>query len=98
MTSLFSSRTALVRRTRTQLSIAVAAATMAMGATPVSAQDESSEKGYVLVLEEVVVTAQKRAETTMTVPIAVDAFSAQDIVNTGATDIGDIDNFMPGVL
>ena len=33
----------------------------------------------------------------MSVPIAVDAFSSRDIVNTGATDIGDIDDFMPGV-
>src|SRR6056297_632363 len=52
---------------------------------------------YQLVLEEVLVTAQKREESQMSVPIAVNTFSAQDIINTGALDISDIDDFMPGV-
>lgn len=58
---------------------------------------EAKTKGYSLQLEEVVVTAQKREEDTMSVPITVSSFSAQDMVNTGAVDIGDIDDFMPGV-
>ena len=58
---------------------------------------DTSQSRYQLVLEEVLVTAQKREESQMSVPIAVNTFSAQDIINTGALDIADIDDFMPGV-
>jgi len=60
------------------------------------AQGEAGNR-YKLVLEEVLVTAQKREESSMTVPIAVSTFTAQDMINTGASDIADIDDFMPGV-
>jgi len=33
----------------------------------------------------------------MSVPAAVNAFTAQDMTNTGAATIQDIDSFMPGV-
>jgi iron complex outermembrane receptor protein len=62
----------------------------------VSAQQETG-RGYNTQLEEVLVTAQKREENTMTVPITVNAFTAQDIINTGADNIQDIADFMPGV-
>ena len=58
---------------------------------------KTSGSGYRLQLEEVVVTAQKREENHMTVPITVNAFTAQDMVNTGALNVQDIDDFMPGV-
>jgi iron complex outermembrane receptor protein len=63
------------------------------------AQDPPQErkKGYNLQLEEVVVSAQKREEDYLTVPISVNAFTAQDMVNTGAVNIQGIDDFMPGV-
>jgi iron complex outermembrane receptor protein len=61
------------------------------------AQDDENRNRYNLILEEVLVTAQKREESTLTVPIAVDSFTAQDLINTGATDIGQIDDYMPGV-
>ncbi|MDZ7782280.1 MAG: TonB-dependent receptor [Halioglobus sp.] len=48
-------------------------------------------------LEEVLVTAQKREETSMSVPLSVNVFTAQDMINTGALNIEDIDDFMPGV-
>ncbi|MCB1843649.1 MAG: TonB-dependent receptor, partial [Halioglobus sp.] len=57
----------------------------------------ATQSRYQLVLEEVLVTAQKREESSMSVPIAINTFSAQDIINTGALDISDIDDFMPGV-
>jgi len=63
-----------------------------------TAAQDTQPKGYNLQLEEVVVTAQKREEDTMTVPITVNAFTAQDMVNTGADNIQDIADFMPGVL
>jgi iron complex outermembrane receptor protein len=62
-----------------------------------AAAQETKAKGYNLQLEEVLVTAQKREEDTMTVPITVNAFTAQDMINTGADNIQDIADFMPGV-
>lgn len=85
------------------LASAVTAVLLGSLSPNVLAQDETDQiektpkKVYSLVLEEVVVTAQKRVESAMTVPISVDSFSAQDIINTGATDIGQIDDYMPGV-
>jgi len=49
-----------------------------------------------LLLEEVVVTAQKRAESVLEVPITIDNFSADDISNTGALTIKDMDDYIPG--
>jgi iron complex outermembrane receptor protein len=77
------------------LAVAVAAATLAIS-TSVMAQ-EAPRKGYSLLLEEVVVTAQKREENYMDVPVTVNAFTAQDMINTGAVTIQDIDDFIPGV-
>ena len=48
-------------------------------------------------LEEVIVTAQKREEGLQDVPIAVEAFSAQQITNLSAQDIGDLGTFTPNV-
>lgn len=47
-------------------------------------------------LEEVIVTAQKREQSSMDVPIAIDTFSAQNMENTGALSLGDIDDYIPG--
>lgn len=60
-------------------------------------EPEEERKGYNLRLEEVVVTAQKREENYLMVPISVSAFTAQDMLNTGAITIQDIDDFVPGV-
>lgn len=78
---------------------AITAVTLSSMAGIALAQEPSQErkKGYNLQLEEVVVTAQKREEDYLTVPISVNAFTAQDMVNTGAVNIQDIDDFMPGV-
>ncbi|MDX1733542.1 MAG: TonB-dependent receptor, partial [Halioglobus sp.] len=74
--------------------LAAGACVLASGAV---AQEEESKGRYSLVLEEVVVTAQKREEDFMTVPVTVNAFTSQDMINTGAATIQDIDAFMPGV-
>lgn len=49
-----------------------------------------------VMLEEVIVTAQKREQDAMTVPITVDTFSAQDMETVGALDIKDVANYIPG--
>jgi len=76
------------------MAIAVAAQAAFYAPQGVLAQEDGR---YDLLLEEVIVTAQKRKEDFMTVPLAVNAFTAQDMVNTGAVSIQEIDKFMPGV-
>ncbi|MCZ6830082.1 MAG: TonB-dependent receptor plug domain-containing protein [Gammaproteobacteria bacterium] len=49
------------------------------------------------VLEEVIVTAQKREQGLQDVPIAVQVFSTQRIDQLAARDIGDLDYFTPNV-
>jgi iron complex outermembrane recepter protein len=78
--------------------VAITATSIVTALSSGSAWAQSEQrKGYSLVLEEVVVTAQKREEDTMSVPITVNAFTSQDMINTGALNIQDIDDFMPGV-
>ena len=68
-------------------SLALIAASLAWAHHPVYAQG----------LEEVIVTAQKREQGLQDVPIAVEAFSASQITNLSATDIGDLGTFTPNV-
>ena len=82
--------------TRARLVSSVAAALVALSSVQVVGQEEEKKGGYSLILEEVVVTAQKREENYMSVPVTVNAFTAQDMVNTGAVNIQDIDDFIPG--
>ncbi|NND65993.1 MAG: TonB-dependent receptor, partial [Halioglobus sp.] len=88
----------LRRRVRRPLVRALQTA-IALGATPLALDGLAQPGGgaYSLILEEVLVTAQKREENFMAVPAAVNAFTAQDMVNTGAVSIQDIDTFIPGV-
>lgn len=48
-------------------------------------------------LEEVIVTAQRRAQSLQDAPIAVTAFSAEDIDTRGIRDVKDIGLFVPNV-
>ena len=57
----------------------------------------SSQSAWSQGLEEVIVTAQKREQGLQDVPIAVEAFSAQEITNLSAQDIGDLGTFTPNV-
>ncbi|NIB38100.1 TonB-dependent receptor [Pseudomaricurvus alkylphenolicus] len=50
-----------------------------------------------LQIEEVVVTAQKRAESIQDVPIAISAFSAEELRNTGASSLQDLTDYVSGV-
>jgi iron complex outermembrane receptor protein len=86
---------------RRPLNRAVQSALLIIGAsalaTPGFTQEEAKKGGYNLQLEEIIVTAQKREEDLMSVPGSVTAFTAQDMINTGAVTIQDIDAFIPGV-
>lgn len=50
-----------------------------------------------LVLEEVVVTARKRAESLQEVPVAVTAFSTETMESLGIKNMHDIDGLVPGL-
>ena len=59
---------------------------------PVNAQQEAG------VLEEVTVTAQKRSTNLIDVPIAITVLSAEDIANSGAWELSQLDQYIPNVL
>jgi len=73
-----------ISRTVSTVSPLVAALALAM---PASAQN--------LVLEEVVVTAQKRAQSLMDVPISVSAVGGEKMVEAGIKDLGDLTAYVP---
>jgi len=74
-------------------SISLLAAAIYMAATGVSAQ--ANEDNFLL--EEIVVTAQKRAQNLQEVPIAVSAFSGEQLQEAVIKDIFDLKNRAPGL-
>ncbi|QXQ07604.1 TonB-dependent receptor [Sphingosinicellaceae bacterium] len=62
--------------------------------TPPSSQTATSNG---LVLDDIVVTAQKREQSRQDVPISINAFNAQAIAALSAESIGDLDKFTPGL-
>ncbi len=48
------------------------------------------------VLEEITVTAQKREQSELDVPMTVDVFSARDIEQTGALNLMEMQDYIPG--
>lgn len=82
---------------------AEAAPPLATIATPEPAADAESAAAAEprlsnRVLEEVVVTAQKRAENIMSVPISIQAFSADSLEARGANDPQDLKFVTPGLV
>ena len=81
-----------------QQKVAIAVIATSLGSHCVNTlAQEDPRKGFGIGLDEVVVTAQKREQNTMAVPISVSTFSAQDMANTGALNVQDIADFTPGV-
>lgn len=77
---------------RHPLSIVIAAAVLISGASHTLAQE--SRKGA---LEEVIVTAQKRAQNLQEVPVAVTAFSAAALENAGVQDVTELQKSAPNI-
>ncbi|MEQ1817986.1 MAG: TonB-dependent receptor [Terricaulis sp.] len=73
-------------------SLAVIAAATSLNAAPAFAQDEESGG-----LDEIVVTAQRREESLQDVPIAITAFTQEDLERTAAVGIQDVASRAPGV-
>ncbi|MCC7199564.1 MAG: TonB-dependent receptor [Gammaproteobacteria bacterium] len=57
----------------------------------------AQEQARPTALEEVVVTARKREETVLEVPIAISAISAKEIAAAGITNINDLNGVAPGL-
>lgn len=73
-----------------------AAATLVTGlSAPAQAQSETSS---LLETENIIVTARRKAETLLNVPLAVSAFSAGDILDAGFLDFDDVLLQAPGVF
>lgn len=73
-------------------SLAAIAAATSIGATPAFAQDDDGAA-----LEEIVITAQRREESLQDVPIAITAFTSEDLERTAAVGIQDVASRAPGV-
>jgi iron complex outermembrane receptor protein len=77
------------------LSLAISALIAAPAATAM-AQDQAEATGDIL-LEEITVTARKRAENLQTVPESIQAISAQTIEQAGLRDMADYVRFIPSL-
>jgi len=81
-------RSLAARPKRTALAQAVSVAVLAtVGAQPLKAQQ----------LEEVIVTATKRAESVMDVPLSITAMSGNQIREVNLNDVKDLITFTPGI-
>src|SRR5215469_16350947 len=69
----------LIMSSRVRIAAGAAAAFLIFSTQATIAQDADT-------LEEVIVTAQKRAENLQTTPIAISALSAESLENRGVTD------------
>ena len=72
---------------------AASASALLVVAGALAPQQASADDG--LVIEEVVVTAQKRSQSLQDVPISIDVLAAADLENLGVTDLEDFVQMMP---
>lgn len=63
-------------------------------AEPEEVAQPEAQRGFGL--DEIIVTAQKREEAASTVPIAITAYSGEDMATLGVTDTRDLRNLVPG--
>jgi len=75
-----------------RLKAAVSATVVGLTAANISVANEES-----FVLEEVLVTAQKRTESLQDVTIPVTAFSANQLIDANFKDLSDLGNMVPGL-
>lgn len=68
---------------------------VAPGASP--AQTEARSQSGTPAIEEVIVTAQKRAENLMSVPISITAISAKSLSDIGAKSLNEFNAVAPGI-
>jgi iron complex outermembrane receptor protein len=86
-----------MKRSRILSRLSMSASVIAIAATlPAMAQAQQQAQAQGLALEEIVVTARKVEENLMTVPIAITAFSADDIESLNIKQLTDIQAMTPG--
>ncbi len=66
-------------------------------APPAEAEEEAVEEEVEPTLVEITVTAKKREENIYEVPVAVSAFSSEEVVRKGIVDLVDIGKFVPNL-
>ncbi len=81
-----------------RLTIVIAVAAMAAGIGPANAAEESTANDKPRELEEITVSARRRAESLQEVPISVTVFSSSDIEAVGITDISHITELTPNLI
>lgn len=81
------------------LVIAATVLTIGMGsmAAPVVAQDELSDESFDDMLDEVIVTAQRKSENVQDVPISMTVFSEEQIANANMTNASDLSTLTPSL-
>src|SRR5579871_1295747 len=79
------------------LSSLIAGVAIAMPALAVGGESSSSSSGSSVTLEEVVVTAERRSEGLLDVPMAMTAQTSEQLAASGIKDITDIELITPGM-
>jgi len=79
----------------TVLKMLLAGASIALSQAPAYAQDAAEAAAEAPSEDEIVVTARRRAESLLDVPVAVSVLGAADINRYGATDLGRIGQMVP---
>lgn len=74
----------------------LATASLLLSASPALAQEAPAAEGTSAGVTDIVVTAQRREERLQNVPIAISAFSQEDLTKNDVRDIGRLAQFMPG--
>lgn len=85
------------KKNRKLVSAIALACSAACVMSPSIAQDNAVSAEEIFLLEELVVTARKRAESIQDVPISVSAFGSEAIEKLGLTDIEDTFGTVPGL-
>ena len=85
-------------KTSKKVNLITQAIISALAITPLwlSAAEENANETDVEVDEIMTVTAQKRVQNIMKVPVTVDSVSNEDIKQSGSIELNDIDKFIPG--
>ena len=97
MINAISNRTTTTTFRRGLLCSSIAAATAAMILAPASVMAQSAGGNEALAIEEIVVTAQRREQTLQEVPMAISAFTAEDLEALQADNLDALQGAVPNL-
>ena len=81
---------------KTMQAISGAFAALLLAAAGIASAEETGESGGVI--EEILVTAQKRAQSIQDVHVSMNAFTEEDLQDLGWTDITQVGNQSPNLI